>query len=121
MSLGYRALTEQVIKEWCTYGPASADGTPPRITKLAKLDVIYWHRTHGRTCLDVTIHHGGPEAARGAKIDTILARKERGKHRTYPHGGASLVPFVIDTNGRWGWAAETWMKKMLGGSPSPGP
>ena len=104
--VGHHAQIEQVIPEWHT----EADGT-------AMLDVVYHRSVHGRICLDVSVVDSVAVALNGRPFQAALQRREKLKHRRYPHLG--LVPFVLDINGRWGAEAETWLWRAVGELAEP--
>ena len=83
------AQVEQTIPEW----HSEQDG-------VAVLDVVYHRGLHGRVCLDISLVDSAAVAAVNRTYKVALQRRERVKHRRYPHPG--LVPFVMDLNGRWG-------------------
>ena len=71
------------------------------------LDVVYRDPTLGQQCIDVAIVDSEGTAAADPKIRMAISRKERVKQRRYP--GEGLVPFVLDTRGRWGHYAQVWL------------
>ena len=77
--------------------------------------MVYHRGLHGRVCLDINIVDSVAVAAAGRPFQATLQRRERVKHRRYPFPGP--VPYVIDTNGRWGAEAETWLRRVLGELP----
>ena len=79
------------------------------------MDVVYHRGLHGRVCLDISLVDSAAVAAANRTYQVALRRRERVKHRRYPFQG--LVPYVLDTNGRWGAEAETWLRRALGELP----
>ena len=101
--MGHHALIEQVVPGWDT-----EEGQ-------AQLDVVYHDGAQGRVCLDVSLVDVVSVARHGRSRKPTLRRREREKHRRYPHAG--LVPFVLDSRGRRGAEAETWLRQVLGAMP----
>ena len=100
---GVSALAEQIVPHW-----RAKDGTE------ARLDIVYTAGPRGTVYIDVTITcctHANREGQPWQDVATRLLRREITKHHRYP--GPGLVPFVVDTNGRWGPEAEVWLKGFL--------
>ena len=101
--IGHQAQTEQVIGDWQT-----PDGQ-------AQLDVVYHRGARGRICLDVSLVDATSVARQNRGYEYVLRRREREKHLRYPYAG--LIPFVLDSRGRWGQEAETWLRQVVGEIP----
>ena len=96
-SLKLPVAREQAVPRW------HRDG------EQAILDIVYRDARLGDACVDVSIvdaaYNGAPRSAPMA-----LQRREVAKHRRYP--GPGLVPFVMDTRGRWGREAVAWVQSV---------
>ena len=76
---------------------------------------VYHRGAQGRVRLDVSLVDVVNVARHGRNREPTLRRREREKHRRYPHAG--LVPFVLDDRGRLGAEAETWLRQVLSAMP----
>ena len=99
---GKSPVKEQEIPAWNITGTGG---------ERAILDLVYQDQQWGRVAVDVTVvdsetSPGGPRTAHLA-----LARREATKHRKYP--GPGLVPFVLDTRGKWGAEAQAWVFSVV--------
>lgn len=101
-SLKLPVAREQAVPRWHREG------------EQAILDLVYRDPRLGDMCVDVSIvdsaYIGAPRSAPMA-----LQRREVAKHRRYP--GHGLVPFVMDTRGRWGREAVAWVQNVTSGFP----
>ena len=73
----------------------------------AILDVVYRDPTMGPQYIDVSVVDSAGMSVTEPRPRNAIARRERVKQRRYP--GEGLVPFVLDTRGRWGEQATTWL------------
>ena len=77
----------------------------------AILDLVYQDQQWGQIAVDVSIvdSETPPGCPRNSHLS--LTRREATKHRRYP--GPGLVPFVLDTRGKWGAEAQAWVFSVV--------
>ena len=61
--------------------------------------------------MDVSVVDGATTHRGVRQAKWCLARREKTKHNRYP--GPGLVPFVLDTRGRWGQEATAWLRAVV--------
>ena len=75
----------------------------------AILDFVYTDPEEGEVCIDISVTETTCLAGNASRAN-FVARREREKHNRYP--GPELTPVVLDTRGRWGHEALTWVKRV---------
>ena len=77
----------------------------------AILDVVYAGPAANTVMMDVSVVDGAT-TRRGVRLAKwCFARWEKTKHNRYP--GPGLVPFVLDTRGKWGHEATAWLRAVV--------
>jgi len=97
--LGLSTQTEQEVPRWNT------------ARERAILDVVYTGPSANTVKMDVSVLDGATTHRGVRQAKWCLARREKAKHRRYP--GPGLVPFVLDTRGRWGHEATAWLRAAV--------
>ena len=115
--LGQQTDTEQYVPKWDRW-KLNSRGVAE--LERARLDVVFQGRT-GPVYIDVAIVEAGAgmphELSRRARQDGEAAtREEDEKRRRYP--GPDLVPFVLETGGRLGEAAEALIRSVAPKDPA---
>lgn len=112
---GIKSRTEQFIPEW---DRVINQGTLEERIERARLGVVYTEKNGVQACMDVSLVVTGKEGA--ATNGNILAIREKKKHQRYVGAvGRTLIPFVVDTRGRWGTEALAWVKGKVKRLPPP--
>ena len=96
--LGLSVHTEQEVPRWHT------------ARERAVLDLVYAGPAANTVKMDVSVVDGATTHRGVRQAKWCLARRERTKHHRYP--GPGLVPFVLDTRGRWGHEAMAWLRAV---------
>jgi hypothetical protein len=109
---GYLAQREAHIPELDDHAP---DGAP----RQAILDILTTGPLH-RSYVDVTVTASTADALRlpaRAQNDGQAARQreadKRHRYNHHPH----LIPFALETHGRWGPTAEAWIRTLAPTAP----
>ena len=102
--LEIKAAREQEVAQWNREG------------ERAVLDITYRDPVGGLLYLDVAVVNGAVPQKRGLRASQAIARREQQKRLRYP--GPSLVPFVLDTRGKWGSTALAWGAQVTRGLES---
>ena len=97
--LALAAQTEQEVPRWHTQ------------RERAILDVVYAGPSANTIKMDVSVVDGATTHRGVRQAKWCLARREKAKHTRYP--GPGLVPFVLDTRGRWGHEATAWLRAVV--------
>jgi hypothetical protein len=97
--LGLSTHTEQEVPRWHT------------LRERAILDVVYAGPAANTVKMDVSVVDGATMHRGVRQAKWCLARREKTKHARYP--GPGLVPFVLDTRGRWGHEATAWLRSVV--------
>jgi hypothetical protein len=100
---GHAVTREQVVTQWSSEGD------------LAILDIVSEGSSHGPQYIDVVITDSAV-AGQGRLAMLQIRKRERGKHRRYPHAG--LTAFALDTRGTWGQEARAFAAKTVAHLPA---
>ena len=99
---GISTRTEQIMPKWSTS------------EEQARLDIVCTDLRRGETCVDISMTDS---VLRGAtkRVMRSAARREQQKHKWYP--GRGMIPFVMDTRGRWGREAHAFVQTIAATLP----
>ena len=104
--IGIRAQKEQFVTEWKRMDKNGKE-------EEARLDIAYVDNRWGQTYLDAAVVESTEREPTNGNPEVAIRRRENTKHRRYP--GHRLRPFVLDTHGRWGNEAASWLQHVTKG------
>ena len=99
---GVSTRTEQIMPKWSTS------------TEQARLDTVCMDPRRGEICVDISCTDSVVAGATKRAMRSST-RREQQKHKRYP--GRGLVPFVLDTRGRWGREAHAFVNTIAATLP----